>query len=101
MSPEIERLCDLLESRTDEYRKVAVEAAHAEVAYRRSYAVEYLRSEGTVQQREATASIKAGEEYAARKNAEAIRDAVLEGMRSIRAQISALQTLARMEEAQT
>lgn len=98
---EIERLCALLEERTDEYRKVAVEAAHAEVAYKRAYAVEYLRADGPVAQRESTAALKAGEEYAARKNAEAVRDAVLEGMRSIRAQISALQSLLRAEVGQS
>jgi len=98
---EIERLCALLGERTDEFRKLAVESAHAEVAYKRSYAVEFLRAEGTGPMREATATVKADEEHAARKNAEAVRHACLESMRSLRAQISALQSLLRAEVGQS
>lgn len=94
---EITRIAGLLEERTDEYRKLAVEAAHAEVAYKRSYAVEFLRAEGPVAQREATAVLKADEEHAARKATEAVRDACLESMRSLRAQLSSCQSLLRAE----
>lgn len=98
---EIERLSSLLEAKTDEYRQFAVDAAHAEVAYKRAYAVAILRASGSVAQKEAEATLKADEELVARRHSEAVRDACLEAMRSLRAQLSALQTLANMEKAQT
>lgn len=95
---EIERMISLLEERTDDFRTLAVEAAHNEVAHKRAYAVELLKArEGTVAEREATASLKCSDEYSLRRASEASRDACLEAMRSLRAQLSALQTLARME----
>ncbi len=99
---EIERMISLLEQRTDDYRTLAVEAAHNEVAYKKCYAIELLKArEGTVAEREATASLKCSDEYSLRKASEASRDACLEAMRSIRASLSALQTLARFEYDQT
>lgn len=98
---EIERMIGLLELRTDEYRALAVEAAQAEVDYKKAYAVAHLKATGTVAEREAEATIKADEELRKRRSAEAVRDACLEAMRSLRAQLSALQTLARMEYDQT
>ncbi len=99
---EIERMVSLLEEKTDDYRVLAVEAAQAEVSYKRAYAVELLKAEGkTAAQRESTASLKCCDEYSVRKASEASRDACLEAMRSIRAQLSALQTLARFEHDQT
>ena len=101
MASEIERMISLLEERTDEYRKLAVDAANYEVAHKRAYAIALLRAEGTVSEREAEATLKAGDELHLRRSAEATRDACLEMMRSLRAQLSALQTLARMEYDQT
>ncbi len=100
MSSEIERLIGLLELRTDEYRVYAVEAAEAEVDYKKSFALALLRADGSVAQREAEATLKADEELRKRRAAEAVRDSCLEAMRSLRAQLSALQTLARMEQDQ-
>lgn len=95
---EIERLIGLLELRTDEYRVFAVEAAGAEVDYKKAHAIAVLKSkEGTVAEREAAATLSSDEELRKRRSAEAVRDACLEAMRSLRAQLSALQTLARME----
>lgn len=98
---EIERLASLLELRTDEYRAYAVEAAEADVAYKRAYAVALLRAQGTVSERGAEATLKAADELTRRRTTEATRDACLEAMRSLRAQLSALQTLARVEWEQT
>ncbi len=41
---EIERLIGLLELRTEEYRVYAVEAAEAEVDYKKSFALALLRA---------------------------------------------------------
>ncbi len=99
---EIERMVGLLEEKTDEYRTLAVDAAHYEVAYKRAFAVELLKAkEGTVAEREATATLKCSEELSLRKSSEAVKDACLEAMRSLRAQISALQSLMRFEGDQT
>ncbi len=98
---EIERLIGLLELKTDEYRVYAVEAAEAEVDYKKAFALALLRADGSVAQREAEATLKADEELRKRRAAEAVRDSCLEAMRSLRAQLSALQTLARMEYDQT
>ncbi len=56
---EIERLIGLLELRTDEYRVYAVEAAEAEVAYKKSHAIAHLKATGTVSEREAEATLAA------------------------------------------
>ncbi len=98
---EIERLIGLLELRTDEYRVYAVEAAEAEVAYKKAHAIAHLKATGTVSEREAEATLAADGELLKRRSAEAVRDSCLEAMRSLRAQLSALQTLARMEYDQT
>lgn len=99
---EIERLIGLLEERTDDYRDLAVQAAQAEAAHKKGYAIALLNAtDGPVAQREATASLKVDDLFLARRCAEATRDACLEAMRSLRAQLSALQTLARMEYDQT
>ncbi len=98
---EIERLIGLLELRTDEYRVLAVDAAQAEVDYKKAHAIAHLKATGTVSEREAQATLSADEELRKRRSSEAVRDACLEAMRSLRAQLSALQTLARFEGDQT
>ena len=98
---EIDRLSGLLELRTDEYRVLAVEAAEAEVDYKKSYAMALLKADGTVAERDAQATLTSDEALRKRRCAEATRDSCLEAMRSIRAQLSALQTLARVEWDQT
>ncbi len=94
---EIERLIGLLELRTDEYRVYAVEAATAEVDYKKAFALALLRADGSVAQREAEATLKADEELRKRRAAEAVRDSCLEAMRSLRAQLSAYQSLLKFE----
>ncbi len=94
---EIERLIGLLELKTDEYRVYAVEAAEAEVDYKKSFALALLRADGSVAQREAEATLKADEELRKRRAAEAVRDSCLEAMRSLRAQLSAYQSLLKFE----
>ncbi len=102
VSSEIERLIGLLELRTDEFRALAVEAAEAEVDFKKAWAIAILKSkEGTVAEREAAATLSSDEELRKRRASEAVRDSCLESMRSLRAELSALQSLLRFESGQS
>lgn len=96
---EIQRLSQVLDQRVDEYGELAVRAAECEAAYRIAYAKVYLGTEGTVSAREQTAVVACADQLTERLLAEGIRDSCQESMRSIRAQLSALQTLAANERA--
>ena len=96
---EILRLSQLLDERVDEYSSLAVAAAEAEAAYRIAYARCYLSTEGTVSAREQRSVLECSDKLTERLLAEGVRDSCQESMRSIRAQLSALQTLAANERA--
>lgn len=96
---EILRLSSLLDERIGEYSSLALGAAEAEADYRIAYAKAYLATEGTVQFREQTAVAQCRNELTQRLISAGVRDSCQESMRSIRAQLSALQTLAANERA--
>lgn len=98
---EIERLSGILEAKTDEYATLARGAATAEVDYKLAYARRYLTVKGTVGEREALTLCEVAEPYRDKLIAHAVRDACSESMRSLRSQLSALQTLAANVRAQT
>ncbi len=90
---EILRLSTLLEDSTEEFAKLAREAAEAEHAYKRSYYSHFLNASGTEKARVAVAETNADRQRAASKIADAVRDACQEKCRSLRSQLSALQTI--------
>lgn len=96
---EIIRLSEVLDERVGEYSGLAVRAAEAEAAYRVAYAKAFLAVTGTVGAREAQALVACESLLFERLLAEGVRDSCQESMRSIRAQLSALQTLAANERA--
>lgn len=102
---EITRLSDELEKATGELSSLAQRAATAEVSHKREFSKALLRvrsaeqsSEGrgkTAAEREAEAFLVTDQEFLARRIAEGHHSTQLEIVRSLRSQLSALQTLAR------
>lgn len=90
---ELRRLAHKLEERTDALALLLMEAAEAEVAYRVAYAKALVQAEGTVPVREALATITAEALLRERKRAEAVGDACREAVRSLRDQLSAVQSV--------
>lgn len=98
---EILRLSARLEAATDEYARLITLAAEAEVEHKKAHAKATLRStEGTVAQRDAEAVLSCVNEIVQRKMTEAVAGAQKELLHSLRAQLSALQTLAANIRAQ-
>lgn len=93
---ELRRLCKKLEERTDSLAQLLHAAAEAEVAYRAEFAKALLKSDAkTVAEREAEATLATEDHLYARKTSEAVADACREAVRSLRDQISAVQTVSR------
>lgn len=91
---EMLRFSALLEERTDEHARHAQEAARAEAAYKSALHKNLLRAPGsTVGDRTAWAEDQCEELFLQRRVAEALRDSALESCRSLRAQLSALQSI--------
>lgn len=99
---EIQRIADLLEARTFGYAELAEAAAEADVAFKVAHAHALLGStESTVGMREAAATLETEGLLRARRVSEASADACREAVRSLRDQLSALQSLLRAVHAQT
>ncbi len=91
---ELRRLAKKLEERTDALAGLLHDAAQADVAYRIGYAKALLRAEApTVAEREAHALLAVEAEFTDRKIAEAIADAARDSVRSLRDQLSAVQSI--------
>jgi hypothetical protein len=91
---ELRRLAKKLEQRTDELAPLLQAAAEADVAYRVEYAKALLVADGkTVGDREAQATLDTEKELWARKTSEATADACREAVRSLRDQLSAVQSV--------
>lgn len=98
---EVRRLARKLEERTDELAELFRIAAEAEVAYRVGYAKALLRSdERTVGRQEADATVATADLLQSRKIAEALAESAKESTRSLRDQISAVQSVGAMLRAQ-
>ena len=96
LDTELDRLMNRLEGKSEAYAILARDAAVAEVDYKIEYAKALLTSDKkTVAEREADALIQCEDYYRARKINEAVASACLEAMRSIRDQISAVQSQLR------
>jgi hypothetical protein len=91
---ELRRLAHKLEAKTDDLAPLLQDAAEADVAYRLAYARALLCAEGkTVGEREAEATILTEKYLTERKVTEAIADACRESVRSLRDQLSAVQSV--------
>lgn len=90
---ELERLKDAAGDVALDVAARAEEAARAEVAYKLGFAKALLRAEGTVAIRESQALLAVGQEYLARKIADAKLLAAQETARTIRAQLDALRSV--------
>lgn len=97
---ELHRLCNELFTAVDALRQAGRAWAEKVNQYRRAKAVAYLTSEGTVQARQAIVDRACDTERLQAHIAEAEREACLEHVRSIRAALSAYQTLARTNQAE-
>jgi hypothetical protein len=91
---EMRRLAHKLEERTDALAGLLEAAAEADVAYKVAFATALLKATGnTVSEREARATLAVEAELRERKHAEAIADACREAVRSLRDQLSAVQSV--------
>jgi hypothetical protein len=99
MFEEAQRLSTLIDAGIDALRRHGVDLANAEHAYRKAKGQSWVRvlaelPGGTVPAREAWVNEQTATERLARDIADAERSAALEAVRSRRAQLSAVQTMA-------
>ena len=101
---EIIRLSAILEDTTDEFAKIAVEAAGAEAHYRVEYAKSFARHRITGESEktsEANATVECGELLKSRRGLEAQQRGLEERCRSLRSSLDAVRTLSANVRAQT
>jgi hypothetical protein len=91
---ELRRLCLHLETAQGQLKTASLYYAKKESAYRKAKALAYLSVDGTVEARKAKVDEKCGDERQTAYLARAAREAALENVKSIRAQLSALQSIA-------
>ena len=93
LTEEMLRLSKLLDAGLAALRDESRKYAEADVAYRRKYAEAFLRSEGTVAEREQVAVSAALQERVEMNLADGVKVSALEAVRSRRTQLSVLQTI--------
>ena len=94
------RLTDLLESETESFEQLALDAAIKESNYKAAWAKEYLGAKGSIKEREAWADYKLEEMAMQYKISEALVKSKREKLNSLRTNIDALRTLAANVRAQ-
>jgi hypothetical protein len=87
------RLTHLIDDAIDHVREASTAYAVAEHEYRQARAYAWMRTHGTISDREAQVEIKCGDLRHERDLAENLKMAGMETVRSRRAQLSALQSL--------
>lgn len=100
LASEASRLSGLIDKGVSALRAAAVKLANAEHDYRLSRAVAWHKTDGTAKQREDEVNALTASNRLTRDLAEGERLAVLEALRSRRAQLSALQSVANAERAE-
>jgi hypothetical protein len=80
-----------------DFEKALIDHANAETAYRVRKSEEYLKAEGTIQSREATAIVAVKQLLEQRNRAEAVKDFLKEKLRDRQAAVSARQSLLSAE----
>lgn len=97
---EIRRLCSMLDGKIDEHGEASMRSARADVAYKNAHERALLTVEGrNAEEREAKAHAVVEAEYLERKIADRMERAIEEAARNIRAQLSALQSIAANQRA--
>lgn len=91
---ELNRLCERINGLDGELRECATTLALRDHEYKRAYARAYVAAEGPVKERECRADIATENEYLALKVAEAQHQVTRDAMFSVRAQLTALQSIA-------
>lgn len=89
-----------LRAANDDLYHLSVEWAHAEDSYRKSKAVAYLAASGTINERNAHVDKVCSEDRLKAHLAESTKEAKKELVRSLQAQLSALQTIAALTRAE-
>ena len=101
LADEAARLSELLDRGIAALRESAREFADAEHAYRLAHARAYLRSAGTVGEREAQVYVEVGDLRHRRDLADGVRSAAVEAVRARRTQLSAIQSLLSAHKEET
>jgi hypothetical protein len=100
MAEEGRRLSRLLDDALRFHSEKVREAAEAERKYRHARQVAYLRADGTVDEKKAAVDDRTADLRFERDVAEGLRQTALEAIRSRRAQISLLQSVANAYKAE-
>lgn len=90
---EILRLVDMLEQETENFEKLAQDAASKEAIFRAEWSKQYLIAAGAVREREAKADVHMAEIMYDSKIADSLVKAKREKLLSLRSSIDALRTL--------
>jgi hypothetical protein len=93
-------MTDLLETETEAFEKLAIDASVKESEYKASWAKEYLGAKGSIKEREAWADYKLEDTALQYKISEALVKSKREKLHSLRTNIDALRTLAANVRAQ-
>lgn len=97
---EARRLSELLDKGIVALRQASVDWAHAEHDYRKAKAIAYLRTGGTVAEREAHAESEVGALRLRRDLASGEAEAAREAVRARRTQLSSVQSLLNAHRAE-
>lgn len=95
----LETIADLRKA-NEELHALSVEWARSEDAYRKARAVAYLAASGTINERNSHVDKICSEDRLKTHLAESTKEAKRELVRSLQAQLSALQTIAAMNRAE-
>lgn len=100
MAQEIIRRSRMLDEAIEELKLASVRAPTAEHVYRQAKAESYLKSEGTIPERDAHVIQETADLRYEAKKAEALRRSALEAVRARRAQLSAAQSVSNAIKAE-
>ena len=90
---ELLRLINALETETEKFEVLAIDAAKKEADYKSNWAKEYLSAKGSIKEREAWADYKLDQMAFDYKIAEALVKTKRESLLSLRTSIDAMRTL--------
>ena len=100
LDTELRRLCGELDKAGNELRSAVHAFAQTENDYRRAKSIAFLNAEGTIPEKQAKVDRACETERLKAHVAEAEREACRERVSSLRAQLSAFQTLTRVQLAE-
>lgn len=98
---QIGQLIDRMETQTDELAVLLVAASRSEVDYKRSYAIAFASGAGSVKDREQMATQTTVDAMSKAKYDDALAKSKAEALRTTRAGLDAMRTLAANVRAQT